>query len=436
MNILMVTNTYLPHVGGVAQSVHRFTELYRRKGHRVLVACPEFEGQPEEEDHVLRVPAIQNFNGSDFSLSLPTLLRDADEEFGFEPDIIHSHHPYLLGDAALRLSAAKDVPLVFTHHTMYEQYTHYVPLDSDVLRRFVIELSTGYANLCDAVIAPSASVASIIRRRGVQRPIHVIPTGVDLARFASGDGRQIRKRLAIPDKAFVVGHLGRLAPEKNLVFLAQAVGLYLQRAPQSHFLVVGYGPSTEEMRELSVKLGVEERVHFAGKLTGQDLVDAYHAMDVFAFSSKSETQGMVLAEAMAAGCPVVALDASGVREIVSDGENGRLLTRESVEEFAEALKWSADLAGTQRGALHDAVRRTAREYSDIKRADEALALYRQLLEMDKHTIDVEESDWDKLRSAIEREWELWSNRVAAAAHALVPKDEEEEEEEQGEPAPS
>jgi glycosyltransferase involved in cell wall biosynthesis len=164
MRIVMMTNTYAPHVGGVARSVEAFGNEYRRRGHRVLVVCPEFENGPERELNVVRVPAMQRFNGSDFSVVLitPRWLRRKVE--AFRPDLIHSHHPFLLGATAVRLARMLDVPLVFTHHTMYEHYTHYVPGDSETMRRFATHLSTNYSNLSDAVFAPSEAVAEVLRR--------------------------------------------------------------------------------------------------------------------------------------------------------------------------------------------------------------------------------------------------------------------------------
>ena len=168
MNIAMFTNTYLPHVGGVANSVRRLTEDCRERGHHVCVVAPEFPDMPDEEKEIIRVPAIQNFNGSDFSVSLPApfLLSETLDEF--KPEIIHTHHPYLLGDTALRVSANRDLPLVLTYHTMYERYTHYVPGDSPRFKRFVIELASGFANLCDHVIAPSESIAQILKERNIK----------------------------------------------------------------------------------------------------------------------------------------------------------------------------------------------------------------------------------------------------------------------------
>src|SRR3546814_691272 len=206
-----------------------------------MVIAPVFERMPEREQNVVRIPAIQHFNGSDFSVVLPLSRSLSTLVDGFAPDIIHSHHPFLLGGTALRLARGRNLPLVFTHHTMYEQYTHYVPGDSRVLGRFVVRLSTSYANLCDRIFAPSTSVAATLRERGVLVPIEVVPTGVDLDRFAGGSGSGFRSILGIPEDALVVGHVGRLAPEKNPIFLAHALVSFLRSEKQAHCLVVEIG---------------------------------------------------------------------------------------------------------------------------------------------------------------------------------------------------
>ena len=333
MRILMMTNTFTPHVGGVARSVESFTTTYRQLGHPVLVVAPEFDNMPGEEIDVVRIPAIQNFNGSDFSVVLPApgFLRSAVE--AFEPDIVHSHHPFLIGSTALRLARQFSLPIVFTHHTMYEQYTHYVPGDSETLKRFVINLSTRYANLCDHVFAPSASIAAVLRKREVVAPIDVVPTGVSLELMSKGNGAAFRTVMGIPEDAFVIGHVGRLAPEKNLGLLTDAVVAFLKSDSRACFLLVGWGPSRAPLWRAFREAGLAERLYETGVLTHPILASAYQAMDLFAFASKSETQGMVLIEANAAGVPVVALNAPGVREVVVDGENGRLLAEESVEAF-------------------------------------------------------------------------------------------------------
>lgn len=418
MNILMMTNTFSPHVGGVARSIEAFSTEYRRRGHRVLTVAPEFENMPVQESDVIRIPAIQQFNGSDFSvvLPIPRFLASAVERF--QPDVIHTHHPFLIGGTALRLAHSLQLPLVFTHHTLYEQYTHYVPGDSKALKRFVISLSTHFANLCDTVIAPSESIATLISERGVTSPIEVIPTGVDVTRFRGGNGSGFRASMGIPDNALLIGHLGRLAPEKNLVFLARAVIDFLQANPQAHFLIVGTGPLEGTLVDMFVQAGLQEHLHMAGILGPPLLSAAYAAMDVFAFASKSETQGMVLTEAMAAGVPVIALDASGVREVVQDKKNGRLLKAESEQSFVEALHWFANLSSAELAAIKVQVEISAEAFSLPRTADKALAVY-QSLQGSKFVLSHEAFDnWKTGLRMIKAEWEMLKGFAGAALTAL------------------
>ncbi len=418
MNIVMLTNTFTPHVGGVARSVEAFTAEFRRRGHRVLVVAPEFDNQPADEVDVVRIPAIQHFNGSDFSAVLPVsgLLTEALDAFW--PDIVHSHHPFLLGMTALRTARYRELPLVFTHHTLYEQYTHYVPLDSPPLRRFVIELATRYANLCDQVFAPSESIAALLRERGVEAPIAVVPTGVDLAHYAQGDGAGFRAAHGVPAGAFVVGHLGRLAPEKNLEFLARSVARFLKSAPHAHFLLVGAGPSEPGIWAAFQGTGLDDRLHIAGILSPPELANAYHAMDVFAFASRSETQGMVLTEAMAAGVPVVGLDAAGVREVVRDQYNGCLLHQESAEAFVAALQWVAELAPEKMQQLRRSALQTAEDFSLPRAADKALACYEGLGAQAFIARAQEYELWQRVRKLINAEWDILMGMAGAADAAF------------------
>jgi 1,2-diacylglycerol 3-alpha-glucosyltransferase len=418
MNILLVTNTYIPHVGGVARSVASFVDAYRARGHRVMVIAPEFPDMPAHETEVVRVPAIQNFNASDFSVVLPIMPSLDVRIDDFAPDIVHSQHPFLLGTSALRIARRRGLPLVFTHHTLYERYTHYVPGDSAALRRFTVELATRYANLCDRVFAPSESIRDIVRERGVTVPVDVIPTGVRVQDFAHGDGLQFRRRMDVPEAAVVIGHLGRLAPEKNLAFLARAVARVASVDSRVHFLVVGTGPSEAEVRACFADSGLEKRLHVAGVCEGQDLADALHAMDLFAFASTSETQGMVLTEAMAAGLPVVGLDAPGVREVVADGRNGRLVRDEDEAAFAAALAATLGLPQAERRALSRGALATAEEFSMDRSAEQALACYTRLLEHQQEQEPPDEGAWAEFMTAIATEWDILKSMAGAGDAAL------------------
>lgn len=383
MRICHFTNTFLPHVGGVARAVQTLLEDQRRARHNVLVVAPEFEeGEAPRriERHVERIPAITHFNESDFSVSLPFAAILSRRLADSAPDIIHTHHPFLLGNTALREAATRQVPIVFTHHTLYENYTHYLPFESEVTRDYAAALATRFANRCDAVVAPSQSVADLIVARGVEVPVHVIPTGIDMRKIAAGDAPRGRRRWHLPADVPVIGHLGRLAPEKNLAYLAEAMARALKKQTDARALIVGDGPSREDMLKHFTAAGVADRVVFTGKLSGRRLHDAYAVMTVFAFASTSETQGLVLAEAMAAASPVVALDASGVREVVADRRNGRLLPADaSAATFARAL---LDLIAQpdRREQWSQAALKTAATFDRRRTTAALLHLYRELIE--------------------------------------------------------
>jgi 1,2-diacylglycerol 3-alpha-glucosyltransferase len=429
MNIVMLSNTYAPHVGGVARSIDAFSRQYRELGHQVLIVAPEFDNQPPGEKGIVRIPAIQHFNGSDFSVALPVsgLLTEALD--AFQADIVHAHHPFLLGMTAMRIARYRQLPLVFTHHTLYEQYTHYVPGDSPMLRRFAVQLVTRYANLSDRVFAPSESIALLLLERGVHTPINIVPTGVELPDFCKGDGVAVRRKMGIPDNAFVVGHIGRLAPEKNLHFLATSIAGFIRAGMAStagqsdrrevHCLVVGCGPSEADIRAIFAGQGVTGRLHMDGILTKRALAGAYHAMDVFAFASTSETQGMVITEAMAAGNPVVALDASGVREVVKDRVNGRLLTEQKTDTFASALQWVMEQSAEQMRALAEAARETAEQYSMPNTARRALDCYEQLLTSNAIAHDQDDDLWMRLLDLIKAEWKIIEGFAGAAGDSIL-----------------
>ncbi len=417
MNIVMVTNTYTPLINGVVRSIMLLAEELRRRGHRVLVLAPQADASSEEETDVIRLPAIQSFNGSDLSVSLPVSSTLWERLDAFRPDVVHAHHPFLLGATAARIASHYQIPLIYTHHKMWEHYTHYVPGDFPALRHFVVELTVGYCNLANAVIAPSRSTAAILRSRGVESLVAVAPGGVDSESFRNGDRTAARRRWNISDQAFVVGSVGRMAPEKNVVFLVECLCEFLRRNPHAHLLLIGDGVERDELEERLDQRGLRGRAHFTGVLGDAELSDAYAAMDVLAFASHTNTQALAILEAMSAGVPVVAIDAPGIREVVSDGENGRLLRTESKPLFVNALEQL--MSSSVRQDYAKAARATAETHSVAEWAELTLAVYRQAGDTRGQAKEVESSAWDKARERIELEMSLWKNRARAAGAVLT-----------------
>ncbi len=420
MNILIMTNTFTPHVGGVTRSIEQFTEQYRQLGHKVLVIAPEFDNIDADEHDVVRIPAIRNFNHTDFSFITPIPYRLKEHLDNFEPDIVHSHHPFLVGSIALRVSHALEIPIVFTHHTKYEDYTHNVSLEGEFVRDFARNIATNYANTCDQVFAPSQSMRNEIIDRGVITRVDVVPTGVQTEFYRVGNGTKMRTELGISQDAFVVGHLGRLTKEKNVAFLAESVLNFLQRRntlADTYFVVFGEGSASSLIENIFVKAGLRNKLIMAGSRNKTQLPDAYHCMDVFAFASQSETQGMVLTEAMASGVPVVAVDASGVRDVLRDRLNGRLLPKQSVESFADALSWISAADQLKYTELVENALLTADALSLPKTVEMAIGHYERLLHGSVHHRPDDYSDWVKAMHTFEAEWRVVKNIVKAAADA-------------------
>jgi glycosyltransferase involved in cell wall biosynthesis len=421
MNILMMTNTYAPHVGGVARSIDAFSNEYRRRGHNVVIIAPTFKNIDKNEQNVVRIPALENVNGSDFSAALPIPGIISSAVRDFKPDVIHSHHPFLIGSSALSVAHTYQIPLVFTHHTKYEDYTHYVPGNSKLLQQFVINLSTNYANLCDLVFTPSESIRQLIIKRGVKSNIVTLPTGVDTQKYLNANGMEFRKKLGIPENAFIIGHLGRLAKEKNLEFLSEAIIKYLLESPQSMnciFLLVGTGPMKSHIIEKFNSNALSDRIFTAGLLDSKDVVNAYSSMDLFVFSSKSETQGMVITEAMAAGTPVVAIDAPGVREVIKNNINGRLLNNESIDDFCAAIDAIKNLTPKEMSLFIQAAKNTADEFSLRSSADKALQCFEELK---NHSLAHRNNDynlWTKTMRLIASDWERIKEFASAANTAI------------------
>lgn len=407
MKIAMFTNTYLPFVGGLEKSIETFATAMRAMGHQVLVVAPQYRGASSSCDKVFRVPALKGFAGSPYSikLSIPGLIASRIKKFA--PDIIHSHQPFLLGDSALREAKTLDIPIVYTNHTFMERYLHWFPVDWEIIRKVAEKLPSAYANLVDHVITPTESVAQILRARNTHTPITSIPTGIDADFYGSGDRAGFRKQYDIGERDFVIGHLGRLNPEKNLSYLADVALRVVDASAQNRrFLLVGEGGSVAAIKQLFESRGLQDRLICTGVLQGQACADAYAAMDVFLFTSLSDTQGLVMSEAMAAANPVFALRAPGAQDLVRHEGNGILLDADqSSEQFAQEMNRRIATPGLLQ-QLGQQARKDAYEVSISASTERVLGLYEELIEQKNQQRGVSmPTFWNKLvkRWEIERD---------------------------------
>jgi glycosyltransferase involved in cell wall biosynthesis len=263
--------------------------------------------------------------------------------------------------------------------------------------------------MCQQVIAPSQSVKDILLKRRVKAPIAVIPTGINVEAFGKGSGFSFRQENRIPAHAMVIGHVSRLAPEKNLDFMIPALIKLLNKDKRVHALIVGRGPSVPMIREKFKSANLQKRLHMPGYLDGQRLIDAYHAMDVFAFASLSETQGIVLTEALAAGVPVVAIDSPGVREVVKNNVDGRLVGKPDQKGFIRALEWVLNQPAERLKIIKKHARKSAARYSLGHCTLRMLKVYKRLVSK-----KIPHSAWHNFEDRVKADWDIIRNLVKAS----------------------
>jgi 1,2-diacylglycerol 3-alpha-glucosyltransferase len=314
-----------PLLNGVAISIQQFARHLRHLGHRVFVFAPRYPDRREVEPDTYRFPSLRVPTHHRYALPIPVAaarLHRLIPRLGLQ--IIHTHHPFLVGPYARRLARRLNVPLVFTYHTLYEHYAHYVPVVSPLAARFAEARSYAFANQADLVIAPTSGVQQRLRSHGVTVRMEVIPTGIEPPGEPEESKARIRRRLGVPNGGPVLLYVGRLAKEKNLGLLLRAVHRVTRVTPDITLLVVGEGNEQQSLQRLAVHLGVADRVRFVGPVPHQAVGCWYRAADLFVFPSVSETQGLVVLEAMAHRLPVLAVRSVGTSDFIVDGVNGAL----------------------------------------------------------------------------------------------------------------
>lgn len=333
LRIALFTECYRPIQNGVVAAVDALSEALRAKGHEVVCITPMMPGYREADRSVVRVPSLPLPTSTAYRLTLPLLPRKAVERMLPRPSIVHAHSPFITGWMGVRAARRFRTPLVFTYHTRLEDYVHYVPFEPRMTRSAAVGLTRAYANTADAVIVPTPAMETHLRAIGVTSRIEVVPSGIDVDFFGGGRRRaNVRARFGVAPHEPMVLVVGRLAKEKNLELALAAFAAL--RAPGAKLVIVGDGPEREHLVASAARAGIAHNTHFAGELPRAELPDAYASADVFLFTSLSETQGLVLAEALAAGLPVVAVDTPQTRDVL--GGSGAIVA-EDPERLARAL---------------------------------------------------------------------------------------------------
>ncbi len=351
MHIGLFSDAYLPEISGVTTTVHWLKEELERLGHVVYVYAPHYAGVEDE-------PRVFRFRSGTFAfhkasrVALPFNLA-ASKSFK-SLDILHSHTPFSMGLVAVGTSMRHDIPHIHTYHTHLMEHRLYLPRALRPREQETAKIISAFCNRCTLITAPSTPIKEQLLSYGVRRPITVFPFGVKLSLFRQPPTWDARSELNISNQSKILLYAGRLAMEKNLPFLISAYQKIQKELPSSVLVLAGDGPLRVQMEEKVRQMGIADSVRFAGFLDHARLVDLYKASDLFLFASKTETQGLVLAEAMAGGTPAVAIGALGVLDVVQDGINGILVPEDEevfVEQALSLMKDQQRYLTLQQGAL-------------------------------------------------------------------------------------
>lgn len=397
MNIAMFTNVYKPFVGGVPISIERLAKGLRDIGHNVYVFAPDYPDKDVEEDDVIRCKLITFYSNKKFDIPVVDVFsKDLKDQFlKLDIDIVHVHHPFWMGTRGIYLSKLTGVPVLFTYHTRYEEYLHNIPLSSLFISKKVnrkqgitgtfmfknylkYKIVPTYVNhfikKCSGVIFPTDSMTEWVGQ--IDKPKYILPTGLeDDAYIIDEEKSKIIRQKHIGDKEHLFVSVSRITKEKNIDFMVKALNVLKQKIGDSFkLMIVGSGDLIDDLNALADSMGVRGNVEFVGQVDNDELPAYYGASDLFLFASLTETQGIVLLEAMAQGVPAVAINATGVRDLIENGKNGYLCTQNK-NDWCRHIIMAMDNKELRKGAIE-----TAREYTCEKIAKRAAGIYLQAID--------------------------------------------------------
>lgn len=342
LKIAMFTNNFLPFVGGVPISIDRLSKGLRYLGNSVYVFAPKYPGITVDEDYVIRNKLLIPYKTGGFQFPIINIFSsDIDRAFNAQNfDIVHVHHPFWMGKKGLKLAKKNNLPVVLTYHTRLEQYAHYIPIFNILFKNVISHrMIKNFSQKCDVIIAPTMSAKEYLRNIGVSRHIEILPTGVDLEKYPELKSNEVKsiQSLYKGKREILLCSVSRLAKEKNLYFLLEGIE-YIKEHIDITFkcIIIGDGPEKENLIKEIEHKQLGDIVDLIGSKKQDEIYNYYTASDIFVFASQSETQGMVLLEAMAGRCAVVTVRSSGIEDIVQDGFDG-FKTKADVKEWADKV---------------------------------------------------------------------------------------------------
>ncbi len=373
LSVGFFTEVYRPVVNGVVESVDTLAEGLRERGHSVYCFAPQMPGGDGNERAVFRMPSLPLPTNTPYRLTLPLVSRRNVNNVIKRLSLVHVHSMFVTGWMGLRYARRYGMPVVYTYHTQLEAYTHYVPFEPHATRFAALQLTRTFGNLVDAVVVPTPAMARHLRDMGVETRIEIVPSGIDVERFGAGardDALRARAGARRGDRLLLF--VSRLAREKNVQLLLRA--LAQTSDPKLKLVIAGDGPAREELETLADQLGVAERTRFLGAVAREQLPHLYASADAFVFPSTTETQGLVQAEALAAGAFVISADAPSNREVL--GTAGQIV-EPTIEAFARAIE---ETPTRPNDAERQRARAAAARFAAGHQVDRILELYASLLE--------------------------------------------------------
>lgn len=383
MRILFISDVYFPRINGVSTSIETFRHELRELGHTVHLIAPDYPGPSSNESDIMRVPSRQlPFDPEDRLMRFNWVMAHLEKLRNEHYDIIHIQTPFVAHYLGIKLSRLLDIPCIETYHTFFEEYLHhYIPfvpkaIMGSVARRF----SRHQGNNLDGMVVPSRPMMEVLRGYGVTTHAEVIPTGLEPESFVPGNGDDFRRKYGIAQDRPMLLFVGRVAHEKNIGFLLRVVDRVRKDIPEVLLLIAGAGPAREGLEHEAGQLGLAENVMFIGYLDRHtELNSCYHSADIFVFSSRTETQGLVLLEAMAQGVPVVSIAEMGTRDVLREGA-GVWIAEEEPDDFSGKVIMMLGDAGV-RTRLGEAGREYAQGWSAGKQAERMLDFYQSVIEL-------------------------------------------------------
>jgi 1,2-diacylglycerol 3-alpha-glucosyltransferase len=413
MKIGFFTDSYVPGRSGFDNSIETFKQDFEKLGHKVYVFAPLYKNCKDKEHNVLRFNSLKILENPETRLAFPFFPTNRNLKIEeIKLDIVHAHDPFLMGMLGKYVAVQKNIPFFYTHHADYPEYTRVYFKEKFVLPFFANLLTIWFSNLSDAVIAPSYKTKNFLEKNGVKKEIHVVPTGIDINLFKKSlkERDAIRKKLKISDKAFVLIFIGRMSEEKNITFLLEVFRKALEKSKfPLNFIMVGDGQDFKKIKQISKKIKNFPFIRFVGAVSYKDVPKYYQAADVFVFSSLTETQGIVILEAMASELPVVALKDDVYNGIITNKKNGFLITQDPSTRSGQdpstrsgqdpSVRSGQDKEKTENlfvrrifelmnnrslyKRISSANRQTACDFSRKKQAEKLLAIYNKIIEKER-----------------------------------------------------